>query len=263
MRNFGLSRPEGQLESCTLQAHSEYAEPISPSTGNSAAFAGLPLVLSVAAGSVDVIGFLALNGLFTAHITGNIVILAARFVAGEQALLSHLLAVPAFMLVLGLTRLAAAWLERVGIPALLPLLLLELILLLGFLIIGVSVDPHLDPNSAGVVVAGMMGIAAMAVQNALVRLSLAGVPSTSVMTTNVTAFTMDIGDILLAQNASRAARARERALRTGIVIVGFVIGCAFGAACEHSFGLRSLAVPIGLLLTAVALGLRALPQPGS
>jgi hypothetical protein len=36
-------------------------------------------VLSIVAGSVHVIGFLALGGLFTAHITGNIVILAARF----------------------------------------------------------------------------------------------------------------------------------------------------------------------------------------
>jgi uncharacterized membrane protein YoaK (UPF0700 family) len=31
----------------------------------------LPSVLSVTAGSVDVIGFLSLGGLFTAHITGE------------------------------------------------------------------------------------------------------------------------------------------------------------------------------------------------
>ena len=33
----------------------------------------LPAVLSVIAGSVDVISFLGLDGLFNAHITGNIV----------------------------------------------------------------------------------------------------------------------------------------------------------------------------------------------
>jgi uncharacterized membrane protein YoaK (UPF0700 family) len=34
-------------------------------------------VLSLIAGSVDVIGFLGLDGLFTAHITGNLVAVAA------------------------------------------------------------------------------------------------------------------------------------------------------------------------------------------
>ena len=37
----------------------------------------LPAVLGMTAGAVDVTGFLALGGLFTAHITGNLVILAA------------------------------------------------------------------------------------------------------------------------------------------------------------------------------------------
>ena len=36
-----------------------------------------PIVLSVIAGATDSIGFLGLNGLFTAHITGNLVVLAA------------------------------------------------------------------------------------------------------------------------------------------------------------------------------------------
>ena len=41
----------------------------------------LPAILSTTAGAVDVIGFLALGGLFTAHITGNVVIVAAHYVA--------------------------------------------------------------------------------------------------------------------------------------------------------------------------------------
>jgi uncharacterized membrane protein YoaK (UPF0700 family) len=93
-----------------MRAHSQDAGPIALAVGDSVASMFLPFVLSVVAGSVDVVGFLALDGLFTAHITGNIVVIAARFVAGEQALSSHVLALPAFMMVLGLTRLVAAWL---------------------------------------------------------------------------------------------------------------------------------------------------------
>lgn len=42
----------------------------------------LPTVLSVIAGSVDAIGFLGLGGLFTAHVTGNLVVLVAHLAIG-------------------------------------------------------------------------------------------------------------------------------------------------------------------------------------
>jgi len=45
----------------------------------------LPTLLSIIAGSVDAIGFLGLGGLFTAHVTGNLVILAAHLVSGGEA----------------------------------------------------------------------------------------------------------------------------------------------------------------------------------
>jgi uncharacterized membrane protein YoaK (UPF0700 family) len=263
MRDFG-SRRAGWLGFSTMRVHSQGAQPIALSVGESVAATCLPFALSAVAGSVDVIGFLALDGLFTAHITGNIVVIAARFVAGKQTLLSHVLAVPVFMLVLGLTRFGATWLERARIPSLLPLLLLELALLFAFFAIGKYVNARIDPNAASTVVAGMLGVAAMAVQNALVRISLTGAPSTAPMTTNLTIFIMDLGEILLAQDAGRVAKARERARYAAMAVAGFVAGCALGAACEHIFGLRSLALPIGLLLIAVALGVFAtLPQPTS
>src|SRR5207237_5436362 len=114
--------------------------------------------------------FLGLDGLFTAHITGNIVVLAAHIVARDPAILSYILSVPVFMVVLGLTRLLAGGCQAIGLATLQPLLLLQALLLAGFLALGVAAGPHFDPNALVPVIAGMLGVSAMAVQNALVQI---------------------------------------------------------------------------------------------
>ena len=212
----------------------------------------LPFVLSVIAGATDSIGFLGLNGLFTAHITGNIVILAARIIAGNPAIISYILSVPVFMAVLFMTRLLACGLERTGISTLRPLLLLQLIFLGAFLVLCVTAGPWRDADAILAVLAGMCGVAAMAVQNALVQISLTHSPTTAVMTTNVTHFMLDLGEAWAGADPAAAATARGRAMRTLPVIAGFTIGCAVGAAGEAAAGLWSLALPTGLALLALA-----------
>src|SRR6267378_8605998 len=157
----------------------------------------IPTVLSIIAGSVDTIGFLGLGGLFTAHVTGNLVILAAHLVSGSGAPVAPMLSVPMFVVALGLTRLLAGALERMGFASLRPLLLLQFLLLVGFLGLCISAGPRIDADAPIAVFAGMLGVSAMAVQNALVQISLKGAPSTAVMTSNVTRFAMDAGRILL------------------------------------------------------------------
>ena len=226
-----------------------------PSVDGSPAAKLLVFVLSVIAGSVDIIGFLEMGGLFIAHITGNIVVLAARLVAGDQASLARLIAVPLFVAALALSRLLAAGLERIRISSLIPLLLLQFLLLLAFFNICFDAGRGFDPNSPRMIFAGMLGVSAMAVQNALVRISLRGAPSTAVMTTNITLFTTDVVQILLRGDASSVAAARDRAGNTWPAIAGFLLGCAVGAACEAALGLRSLQLPATLALLAIALGL--------
>jgi uncharacterized membrane protein YoaK (UPF0700 family) len=82
------------------------------------------------------------------------------------------------------------------------------------------------------------------------------------MTTNLTVFTMDLGQMLLGRNTSSFAAARDRATDTWPTIGGFLFGCALGALCEAAFGLRSLALPAGSALVALALGLSATLQHG-
>ena len=217
----------------------------------------LPLVLSIIAGSCDVIGFLGLGGLFTAHVTGNLVILAAHLAGGDQAQIAPMLSVPVFMAALGLTRLLVAGLDSIGLAALRPLLALQLLLLAGFLALCVAAGPRVDPNAAIAIVAGMLGVAAMAVQNALVPLALKGVPSTAVMTTNITRFTIDVVELLAGRDAHEVAAARRRAKQTGAAILGFVIGCGLGGACEAAVGLWSLALPVALALAALVMAFAA------
>src|SRR5438045_550868 len=84
----------------------------------------LPPLLSVIAGMVDVIGFLSL-GLFTAHITGNLVVIAAMLVRGRPPNMAEVLAVPVFVIAV-----AAAWriakvLNKRGPALARPLLLIQ------------------------------------------------------------------------------------------------------------------------------------------
>ncbi len=94
----------------------------------------------------------------------------------------------------------------------------------------------------------------MAVQNALSQIAIENAPSTAIMTTNVTRFSLDVGTIILNAGESDAAKARLRAGRTLPVIVGFALGCIVGAICEQTIGLTALILPMILALIALALG---------
>src|SRR5262249_17481959 len=128
----------------------------------------LPAVLSMTAGAVDVIGFLAL-GVFSAHITGNLVVLAAHYITGRFREVGPILSVPVFMIVLGVvTLMFVAQPTRVARRA---LLVLQAVLIAAFLGFGIGFGPFSDPDAGMAVFVGMLGVAAMAVQNAVARLA--------------------------------------------------------------------------------------------
>src|SRR5262245_38889839 len=106
----------------------------------------LPTLLSVIAGMVDLIGFLELGNIFTAHITGNLVVLAAVLVRGGPVNLAQALALPVFMLALAATWLIARQSGRRG-PSLARLLLgVQFLLLAGVLIFSVITHPSAHPH---------------------------------------------------------------------------------------------------------------------
>jgi uncharacterized membrane protein YoaK (UPF0700 family) len=175
----------------------------------------LTVALSLVAGSMDVISFLCLGGLSTAHITGNLVILAAHLATGEAAQVAPMLSVPVFMAALFIARLAAGVLQKVGIDSLKPLLLVQFLLLAGCLAICLALGSGFDPNGATATVVGMIAVCALGVQNALVQVSLHGVPTTAVVTTYVARFTTDIGTILLGAGRAEEDAAGEEPTKSG------------------------------------------------
>jgi hypothetical protein len=105
------------------------------------------------------------------------------------------------------------------------------------------------------VLVGMLAVSAMAIQNALVKLAVPGSPSTAVMTTNITQLAVDLATLASGRgDASNLARAQCRAGVTVPCVVGFVAGCAAGAALQVHCGLWALALPVALALAAVPLG---------
>ena len=78
------------------------------------------------------------------------------------------------------------------------------------------------------------------------QISLTNTPTTAVMTTNVTHFMLDLGAAFVARDRAEATRACTHAMRTFPVIVGFMIGCVFGAALEAAAGIGPWLCPRGL-----------------
>src|SRR5262245_7884441 len=107
----------------------------------------LPAVLSATAGAVDVIGFLALGGLFTAHITGNLCVLAAHYITGGFSQVGQLLSVPVFIAVLSVVTLAFGSAEKVSEGSRRALLVVHAALLAACLGLGVGFGPSPMPTA--------------------------------------------------------------------------------------------------------------------
>src|SRR5579863_1855951 len=91
----------------------------------------LPLVLSFNAGFVDTAGFLALQGLFTAHVTGNFVTLGAALALGTSGVIAKLLALPVFCAVVIAARLLGTLLSNRVVRVFEVLLGVKVLLLIG------------------------------------------------------------------------------------------------------------------------------------
>jgi uncharacterized membrane protein YoaK (UPF0700 family) len=200
-------------------------------------------LLSFLAAFVDTACFIGLFGLLTAHVTGNFVLIGAELVSGDGAILVKLLALPVFVLAVAATARADAALRRRGRNAAAPLLAAQGLLLAAAVAAVVLLPAPLTAHDAGALVTGLLAVAAMGVQNALMRLELASLPPSTVMTGNVTQFVIDAVSIGNAPSPEQALALRQRMRHLAPGLVAFLLGAAAAAAAFVVAGLLALALP--------------------
>jgi uncharacterized membrane protein YoaK (UPF0700 family) len=201
-------------------------------------------LLSFNAGFVDTAGFLGLQGLFTAHVTGNFVTLGAALVFGHHGIVGKILALPEFILAVALARLAGNALRARKAPVLRIMLAVEFALLLAFFALAVTCGPFDDPDTPIALLTGFAAIAAMALQNGLQRVHLPNAPPTTIMTGNTTQATIDAVDLLIGRDRTQRAAVRARFGRIALGIIYFAAGCAVSAFLFWLYGFWCLALAV-------------------
>jgi uncharacterized membrane protein YoaK (UPF0700 family) len=173
------------------------------------------------------------------------VLIGSSLAQSGGSVLLKLLVFPAFIVAVVATRLLVLALERRGRALLRPLLLLQTLLLAGFALCGWSGAPIKSDNAPLALWAGILGAAAMGIQNAAARLVLPTLTPTTVMTGNVTQLVIDAVDLLRgATDTATTSRAR----RFVWPIVSFAMGAIVGAFGYVHFGFVALLLPLCVLL---------------
>ena len=223
----------------------------------------VPLVLSFIAGLVDVTSFVLLDGLFAAHVTGNVVVLAADFATHRPVRLTAVLAVVVFIVVTAVLTAAVDRRPRRPYTWAARFLWLQFALLTGTAFVSVALDASRGPGSSTEVVTAVLAVAAMASQNALLHLTFNRAPSTAVMTGNIVASTVALVGLALsrvgrsAADGPAAGRTSDRSDWRALwpLLLGFVTGCVVGAIASEAAPSWAWTVPAlvsGMVAAAVS-----------
>jgi len=189
----------------------------------------LPSLLAFTGGYADTSGYLALKGLFTAHVTGNFVTLGSSLVFGTSGALTKTLALPMFCAVVLLSRLLAFRLQASRTPVFASLVRLQVLVLIVGAGLAVWLGPFDDPDGWRALVTGMTLVAAMALQNATYRTHLAHTPPSTIMTGTTTQLMLDLAEVLHGPRPEIAAATRARVKRLTVSVLMFAAGCGLAA----------------------------------
>jgi uncharacterized membrane protein YoaK (UPF0700 family) len=194
------------------------------------------ILLAFAAGYCDTSTFVAANEVFSAHVTGNFVVLAYDLVKhAELSAWIKLLTLPVFIIAV----VTGGWIGRTT-PRPYRLTIMEGCLLLLAGAGAIILRPFYHPGIGSFPV--MLIVFAMGLQNAFGKLFVKEtIGPTTMMTGNVTQLALDISRCL--HSGFREPEALKD-LRQGMVNVGaFLAGCIAGGFLAGLFGLGVVILP--------------------
>jgi uncharacterized membrane protein YoaK (UPF0700 family) len=202
----------------------------------------VPTLLSFNGGYVDTVGFLALQGLFTAHVTGNFVTVGAALVFGTAGVVTKLLALPVFCVTIIATRLVSFHLPSRW-PIFETMLTVKLLLLIVAAVLAITMGPFANGDGGPAMVLGMTLVTAMAIQNAAHRIHLSTAPPTTLMTGTTTQIMIDVADLIRGRPGIVRDAIRARLRMMSVAVGSFVAGAATGASLFHAIGSWCFALP--------------------
>jgi len=203
-----------------------------------------PMLLSFNAGYVDTAGFLVLQGLFTAHVTGNFVTFGAAMAHGTSGAVAKLLALPVFCLTILATRMIGLRLGVPSLPMLKAMLTLKILLLMIAAAFALAWGPFDNADGWRAIVTGMTFVCAMAVQNAAHRIHLAKAPPSTLMTGTSTQIMLDVAELLSRPTSDKQHSEIHGRLRNMVLsVVVFALGCMAAALIFIVAGLRVFLLP--------------------
>lgn len=202
----------------------------------------IPILLSLNAGYVDTAGFLALQGLFAAHVTGNFVTLGMALVSGTSGIWAKILALPVFCLVVFISKLLASYMPKLGLPVMRTLLSLKVVLLITAAVMAISIGINHHGDDVALVITGLLLVSAMALQNAISRIYSNPVPAT-ILTGPLTQMMIEMADLVRGVSPAEKVVLQARLSTIATNVASFAIGCGSSAVLFSQVGMWCFLVP--------------------
>jgi uncharacterized membrane protein YoaK (UPF0700 family) len=207
------------------------------------------VLLTIVGGAIDTIGFIALLGFFTAHVTGNLVLAGAAYAKGGAGLWIKLGAIPLFIATVMLTK---AWIDRCNHSdgshkTLGWLFVAEAVLLTAFMVAGLLLAPFRDPGAGALALTGGLGLVALAIRNTASKTLIKHISPSTMMTGNITQLGIDLSNFVRQPGHD----AGSALIKSGSVVLGFVLGALVGAVLYTHFGFWSV-LPFVLIVLYLA-----------